>query len=147
MKFVDLPEPHISSGHILARTPLLYRFDVRSDTGAIVVYEHQDRRPHIELNGDMAESRRLFYEALAILYMYGPNTPIHNVRGFLMPLFTLEIRPPMAFASGYEVILTGHSDFSVTSITHGVTPAIHLLNHVKAVHQRLTELGRVYYRT
>jgi hypothetical protein len=147
MKFVDLPEPHISTSHVLTRTPLLYRFDARSEAASIVFSEHANRRPNVEVNGDPTKASRVFYDALGVLGQYGPNTPKANVRELLMPLFTLEVRPHTSFLANCEITLTGFSDCSVTCVTHGMTAASHLMENVKAVYARLRELGRVYYRT
>lgn len=137
MQFMTLPEPHIYCSHVLARTPLLFRLNVRNYTGEITVTEYADpRRPFFEMDGNPAEIRALYRRAVDILR--DDVYPRHEPPG--MPLFTLDLRPDMfsnllviGFNSGWMSIVA-HGDYTTK-----------FRDDLRDVSRRLADLGQVFW--
>jgi hypothetical protein len=153
MKFIKLLEPCISSDHVLAVSPLLYRLDARTIAGYFVLNEYEDRRPSISLNGDMDECQNLIRRVIRMLnegsifdrMLNGGNGFDRSRCEFIgkpfdFPVFTLDMRTPT-----YQALVSGLPDDTFRVAVFGNSTETFLVD-VAEIAARLVELVRVYYQ-
>lgn len=147
MKFIDLPEPHVSCSHVLKRLPMLYRFDARSvspffDSGSVVVTENEQCRPTFDLNGNPATIRTVYRRAVKSMLRFEPDL-IKTDPTWNLPIWTLDLRPA---DYNYQAFVSGFDDDAVRVVQYGRAEEWRLWDDIAQVARRLDELGDFCFR-